>query len=240
MTWVAVAVAGGAIVGSAISANAASNAADTQANSANRATQAQLQMFDTSRADMAPYREAGYTALNQLGTGTAEGGQFTHQFGPADLQTNLAPNYQWQLGQGQGAVTNLMNQGGGLLSGNTIKGINDYTQNYASNAYQQAFQNYTANQTNIFNRLSNIAGLGQTANQAGVNLATGMSPGISSTITGAGQASAAGQVGVANAISGGLNNAAGWYMGGKYLQSQQPSWSTDYSIPMTSQDYPTG
>lgn len=220
MSWVAAAVVGGAaLAGGYLSANAAENAADTQANSANRATQAQLDMFNQNRADTAPYREAGYTALKDLTAGTADGGQFTHQFNANDLKTNLAPNYDFMLNQGLGAVQNAANLGGGLLSGNTLKGINDYAQNYASNGYQQAFQNYTANQTNIFNRLSSIAGLGQTANQTTAGLSGALAPGIASTITGAGQATAAGQVGVANAISGGLNNAASWYYGNNLMNN---------------------
>jgi hypothetical protein len=181
-------------------------------------------MFNTQNAQNAPWRQAGQNALSQLMPGDVQGQpgttlapQFTHQFDANDLNTNLAPNYQFMLGQGLGATQNMMNQGGGLLSGNTLKGVNDYAQNYASNAYQQAFQNYTANQTNIFNRLSNIAGLGQTANQTTAGLAGSMSPGISSTITGAGQAKAAGQVGVANALTGGINNAAGWYYGNSLI-----------------------
>ncbi len=224
MSFVTAAVIGGgaSILGGVISGNAANNAADTQASAANHATDMQWQMYNQNRNDLAPYRAAGTTALSQLTDLTAPGGTAMHQFNASDLNSNLAPNYQFQLGQGLGATQNLMNQGGGLLSGNTLKGVNDYAQNYAGNAYQQAFQNYTANQTNIFNRLSNIAGLGQTANQTGASLAGSMSQGISSTITGAGQATAAGQVGVANAISGGLNNAAGWYMGGQMLNRYAP------------------
>ena len=59
---------GGAILGSSlIGANSANNAAQTQANAAGQATQAQLDMFNTQNQQQAPYRQTGYNALNQIG-----------------------------------------------------------------------------------------------------------------------------------------------------------------------------
>jgi hypothetical protein len=176
-------------------------------------------MFNTVNAQQLPYRAAGYDALAQLRAGTGAGpaaggidvGQLTRPFSVADLKTNLAPNYQFQLDQGLGALKNQANLTGGLYSGNTLKGINDYAQNYAGNAYQQAFNNYTANQSNIFNRLASIAGLGQTATQSTGNAAITTGQNVGQAQVGAGAAQAAGQVGQANALSGGANNALGWY-----------------------------
>lgn len=212
----------GSILGLAqgvIGAGAATSAANTQANAANQAAQTNLGMFNTVNAQQLPYRQAGYNALAQLSAGTGAGpaaggidvGQLTRPFTAADLKTNLAPNYQFQLDQGVGAVKNAANLTGGLYSGNTLKGINDYAQNYAGNAYQQAFNNYTTNQSNIFNRLASIAGLGQTANQATGNAAIQTGQNVGNAQVGAGAAQAAGQVGTANALSGGANNALGWY-----------------------------
>lgn len=165
-------------------------------------------MFNTINAQQAPWRQAGATALGDI---SAMKPQFTHSFTADDLKTNLAPNYQFQLDQGLGAVKNASNLQTGMLSGNTLKGINDYAQNYAGGAYQQAFNNYNAQQTNIFNRLSNIAGLGQTANQTTSQAGTAAAGQISNSLMSAGAAQAAGQVGSANALTGGANNAMGWY-----------------------------
>lgn len=168
----------------------------------------------TTSFDQAGYDQAlqAYNASQQQQTGSNPlAGYFTHQFNAGDLNSNLAPNYQFQLDQGLGATRNASNLQTGLLSGNTLKGINDYAQNFAGNAYQQAFNNYTTNQSNIFNRLSNIAGLGQTANQQSSSLAGQIAPGVSSSIQGVGAAQAAGQVGQANALTGAANNALGWY-----------------------------
>ena len=155
-------------------------------------------------------------ALNAAQAGITPG-QFTHQFDAADLQTNLAPNYQFMLQQGLGALGNLNNAAGGGFSndgqatGNMSQGAIAYAENYASNAYQNAFNNYNTNQTNIYNRLSGVAGMGQQANQTIAGAANTASQGTAATIQGAGAAQAAGQVGSANALSQGISNAAGIY-----------------------------
>lgn len=188
------------------------SAANTQANAANRATDVQQHMFDQTREDQAPWRQAGGTSLTEimkqfgLGDGGNGQGYFNHQFGPEDLKAGLAPNYDFMLKQGQGATSNMANAMGGL-GGNSLKAINDYTQNYAQNAYQQAFNNYTSNQTNIFNRLASIAGLGQTAGSNSTTGGSNYAQGIAGSIQGAGNANAAGMVGGANAVNQGL----GWY-----------------------------
>jgi hypothetical protein len=150
------------------------------------------------------------------------GGYFTHQFDAGDLKSNLAPNYDWMLSQGQQANLNASNVTGGL-AGNALKGLQDYTQNYAMNAYQQAYQNYTANQTNIYNRLSNLAGLGQTANQATSSAGMNAALNAGNFSTSGAAASAAGRIGVANSINNGLDQ----YMAWKYA-NQKPSGDLTY------------
>jgi hypothetical protein len=44
-----------------------------------------------------------------------------------------------------------------------MKGLQDYTQGYAGNAYQNAFNNYNAQRTNIYNQNAGLAGIGQNA-----------------------------------------------------------------------------
>jgi hypothetical protein len=133
-----------------------------------------------------------------------------HAFNASDLNANLAPNYQFMLDQGLGSVRNAANATGGLVSGNALKGINDYAQNYAKNAYQDAFNNYNTNQTNIFNRLSSIAGLGQTATNNTGTFGANAANNASNYATSGAAAQAAGTIGSANALTGGINNAVGW------------------------------
>lgn len=198
-----------AIAGSSLlSADAAKTAAKQQADAATQAANTNMSMFNTLNAQGQPYRETGYTALKDIADLKPF---FTHQFNAADLNSTLAPNYQFMLDQGLGAVKNALSARTGYVSGNTLKGIADYTTNYAQNAYQQAYNNYTANQTNIFNRLSSIAGLGQTANAQAASAGPVISGNVGNAQIGAGTATGGGTVGAANALSGGLTNAASWY-----------------------------
>nr|MCJ9372844.1 DNA transfer protein p32 [Acinetobacter baumannii]MCJ9474479.1 DNA transfer protein p32 [Acinetobacter baumannii]MCJ9482068.1 DNA transfer protein p32 [Acinetobacter baumannii]MCJ9568232.1 DNA transfer protein p32 [Acinetobacter baumannii] len=98
---------------------------------------------------------------------------------------------------------------GGLLSGATQKALNDYAQNFASQEYQNAYNRYNADQTNQYNRLSNLVGLGQSA-AAGVGNA-GMQTGqaiANNTMAGA-NAQAAGTIAAGNKTANNFNNLLG-------------------------------
>lgn len=208
---VAAAIIGGAVVGGAASAYSSNKASNAQQDAAQSAQDTQLQMYNQTRADQAPYREAGTNALSQLSAGFDSGGQFTHQFDANDLKSNLAPNYDFQLQQGMGALNNQASVAGGLVGGNALKGISDYAQGSAANAYQQAFNNYNTNQTNIFNRLSNIAGLGQTSNGQTAQVGMNAAGNIGSAQLASGAAQASGYTSMGNAISGAGNSISSMY-----------------------------
>ena len=70
--------------------------------------------------------------------------------------------------------------------------------------------NYTGNQTNIFNRLSNIAGLGQTANQITTGAGTQNVANANNYLTSGAAANAAGVVGATNSANNGIGNYLGW------------------------------
>ena len=193
--WVAAATIGSSLIG----ADAASSAADAQSQAAANAQAQQLAMFNTQNNQLAPQRAVGYSGLNAINsmlpgtsqtydaqgnpTGTQTGsGYLTKQFDTykpftnADLNANLAPNYAFQLGQGQQALNAQNNATGGLVGGNSLKSMQDYSQNFAGNAYQNALNNYMSQQQttfnqnqaqrgNIYNTLAGIAGLGQAAQQ---------------------------------------------------------------------------
>lgn len=209
MSWIAAATAGASII-NGISANNASNA--QQASSAASIAEQQA-MFNDIKGRLAPYTSAGSQDLSTLQSLLNNGPNgLLHNFNAQDLNSYLAPNYQFQLGQGEGALQNQAAAAGGALSGNSLAGMQNYAQNYAGNAYQNAFQNYVTNQNNIYSRLGNLAQLGQAS---ATNSATGaslFSNGISNSITGAGNAAAAGDIGVGNAFSSGLSNVGNYYM----------------------------
>ena len=225
---------------SLIGANAAQNAANIQAAAAQGQQQLQGQIFNTQNQQLAPARATGYGALNNIGQlnsgqytqfdangnpiGTGVGsGYLTNQFNNTDLNANLAPNYAFQLGQGQQALANQQNATGGLVGGNTLKAMQDYTQNFAGNAYQNAFANYQGQRTNIYNTLASIAGLGQTAQGQSNTLATNYGTNTANLATGAAAAQAAGTVGAANAYGSGLQNIGNAYMLSSLLGPSQSS-----------------
>ena len=74
-------IAGGMIAGSYMQSQAAKKAASAQAGAADKATQAQLEMYYQGRADLAPWRESGGWAVNQLAglISAGPGGAYTPQ-----------------------------------------------------------------------------------------------------------------------------------------------------------------
>jgi len=165
-------------------------------------------VYNTNLGFQQPYQAAGTGAVNQL---AAQQPYLTHQFNAADLQAGLAPNYDFMLQQGQMANQRAANVGGGALSGNTLQGLQNYTQNYAGNAYQNAFNNYQTQRNNIYNSLAGIANIGQTANTgattAGQNYGTGtvgLNTGLAGVqaagLLGQAQAGASGATGLGNSV----------------------------------------
>ena len=143
----------------------------------------------------------------QVGEGMMGFGAFARPFTAQDLTANLAPNYQFMKEQGLGAVMQGANVGGG--GSNVQRGAIKFAEDYARNAYQDALNNYRLQQGDIFNRLTNLTGTGQTAQQNIGSTAGQFGSNISQLGIGAAQAQAAGQVGAANAMAGGLGNIGG-------------------------------
>lgn len=210
MSWGLVAVAGATVIGGAISANSAQNAADTESNAANNATTAEQNQYNQTRADTAPYRASGTAALSQLNQQLPD---LTRNFSAADFQTD--PGYAFNLQQGQQAIQRSAGAKGGLYSGDTMKALDSYTQGQAANQYQNAYSRFTNNQNNTFNRLQSVAQNGQAATLATDGMGQQTAASIGSNLTSAGNAQAAGQVATGNSI----NNAIGGITN-NWMQSQ--------------------
>lgn len=199
---------GASLVGGYLSGQAAKSAAETQANAQLAAAQQQREMFNVTNEQQAPYREAGYAALKDI---AGMKPYLQQQYGPEEFAATIDPSYAFRLQQGQLATRNAANQAGGLIGGNALKGMEDYTQGLASTEYNNAFNRFQTQRTNIYNTLASIAGLGQTS--LGQTTAAGTTTGanIGQNIANAGAAQAAGTVGAANALSGGLQGAGNAY-----------------------------
>jgi hypothetical protein len=195
--------AGAGLVGAGMQANAAKSAARTQAAAADRAMQQEREMYDIARGDLAPYRELGYTALGDIENRIPF---FTSQFGDEQLRQYLDPSMDFRRRLGEQTTARMLNVGGGAISGNTLRGLEEFGQNLASTEYGNAFNRFQNERTNIYNTLANIAGMGQQSVNTGVGAGQTFAAQQTGLLTGQAAAQAAGQVGAANAISGGIGN----------------------------------
>ena len=169
--WVAGAVVAGSAITGYMSNKAAEDAADKSAQASAAAVAEQRRQYDQSRADYAPYLAAGTGAVNRLGAGVRAGGEFGSTM-PFDFQydQNADPGTAFRMSEGVKALDRSAASRGGLLSGATLRGVQRYGQDLGSQEFQNAFNRYTTGfnantgeRNALFNRLSGVAGTGQTA-----------------------------------------------------------------------------
>ena len=201
-----------AILGAgALGAYGANRAAKTQAQAAQQGIDAQQRMYEQTRADQEPYRQAGMTALNQL-IPLATNYQ---KFGMDQFQQD--PGYQFRLNEGLKALDRQAAARGGLVSGNAMKAASRYGQDYASNEYTNAFNRSLAERNAQLNPLQSLAGVGQSATNYVGNAAQNMGQAQNQSIQGIGNAQASGYVGGANALTSALGSYLGYNQGQNYL-----------------------
>jgi hypothetical protein len=187
---------GGMIGGSANQAQAATQAAQTQLQGTQYAADIQKQMFDILNKQQEPYRQAGQVGLTQIQNMLP---YFTKQPTAADIQG--IPGYQFGLEQGLGSVSQAANVSS--PGSNVDLARQKFSTDYLT---QQLLPYYTNQQTNIYNRLASLAGLGQSATQATGTLGQAAGTNLAQLATGGANAIAGGQVGAANALAGGIGN----------------------------------
>jgi len=189
----------------------ASKAANAQTQAAEAAQAAQERMFEKQVELQEPFRQAGLTAQQQimqlLGIGGDKGaagyGSLAKPFGMGQFQQD--PGYAFRQSEGMKALERSAAARGNLLSGSTMKGIQRFGQDLASQEYQNAFNRYQVERAARLNPLQSLMGAGQSsanvltgaAGQAGQNQAQ--------NLMAAGQARASGYIGSANALSGALS-----------------------------------
>jgi hypothetical protein len=181
-------------------------------------------MYEQNRADQAPWREAGVNALGQL---TGQLDTLNKPFSMEDYQAD--PGYGFRLSEGMKLLERSAANRGNLLSGGALKGITRYGQDMASNEYANAYNRYNQDNTNIFNRLAAVSGIGQTAtNQVGAAGQSAANAMGAASMAG-GQARASGYVGQANALNAGIGGAINNYNQNQLLNRLAPQgggWQT--------------
>ena len=206
----------GSLLQGYLGSNAASQAAQIQADATKNAINQMTGVYNQASAQNAPYRGLGYQAANAISgllpgqgqqydamgnpTGTTTGsGYLTQQFTPEAFAAGIDPGYAFRLQQGQMANQRAAAVSGGALSGNVLKGLQDYTQGAASQEYQNAFNRFQTQRNNIYSNLANIAGIGQTSQGQQNQLAQNLAQTTAQMQVGNAAAQAAGQIGQANA-----------------------------------------
>jgi len=147
---------------------AATTAANIGAGAADRATALQQNQYDQTRADLAPYRAAGTNALARITTGMEPGGEFAKTFSIENFLANKDPSFEYMQDQSRKAIERSAAARGGLLSGGTLLALGRDASSRASQEYQNAFNRYQTNRSNLLNPLQSLAGVGQTSTNQGI------------------------------------------------------------------------
>jgi len=203
MSFIGTAVIGSAVIGGISTAYAANKAASAQTAAAQQASNTALGMYNTTRGDLSPYRQIGQTASDQL---TSRIGELTSPITMDQATLEKTPGYQFNLTQGQRAVTNSAAARGLGSSGAALKGAATFATGLADSTYQNQFNNAQTNQANAYNRLKALVDTGEnasaqtgTAGTAAANTAAGAQIGAGNA-----QAAADNKIGasIANSASG--------------------------------------
>jgi hypothetical protein len=152
----AIAGAGASIFGSSQASKSADKAAKQQKKAAKIAAAQQKAALERQIALQEPFREVGVNALAQY----PKAAEYT-PFGMPQFQAD--PGYNFRMAEGMKALERSAAARGLLQSGGTLKGIQQYGQNLASDEYQNAFQRYLTERQAKLSPLEYQIGLGQAA-----------------------------------------------------------------------------
>lgn len=164
----------------------------SQAGAASQAAQLQYQEFAKAQANLQPYMNMGYSAMNPLMGLMGLGGSGQPSADVMNKFLSNIPGFQFTNYWGQKAVQNSMASRGLANSGPALAGAAQF----ATGLAQQNYESY-------LNNLMNVVGMGQNAaaGQGGLMAQAGQT--IGNTIQNMGAAQAAGY----NSLGAGLNNA---------------------------------
>lgn len=176
------AILGSSVLGAGASIFGAKAGAKAQTDAAQRATDAQLSMFNTAKGLAQPFVNFGTDALSPLSKLITPGADQTSAL-------EQTPGYQFALSQGEKGVTNQATMTG--LSGNALREGGAFATGLAKNTW-----------SDVVNKLMTAAGIGSSAAGGVGNQATMVGGQIGANITGAGNAQAGADIATGNAIGG--------------------------------------
>ena len=186
--WVATAVVGSAVIGAGAQMYGANKAADAQGKAAQMGIDANMQMYNTTRNDLAPYREIGQRASTDLT------GRLDELTAPIELTQDWlenTPGYQFTRQQGLKVTQNAAAARGLGVSGAALKGAATFATGLADNTYKTQFDVARANKSDAYSRLKGLVDTGQSAAAATGAAGTSTAKTVGDLGVGAGNAEAA-------------------------------------------------
>lgn len=205
-------------IGSAkMGADASRDAARVQADAAREVSADTLERYYQTRNDLLPFLQSSQYAIPALQdmTGTGEGGNpllapYTRMFTAADLENT--PGYKFTLDQGLKGVQNSYASRGLGTSGAAQKGAARYATGLAQSTYNQQLENDLKQRQAAYNMLFPQTQLGVQAGGALASAGTEYSGQSNAAQMQGAKATAAGDVGQANAWKGLLSPLAQYGM----------------------------
>lgn len=209
------ALIGSAVVGAGASIYGANKAASAQTKAANQASQIQKDQYAQTRADLAPYRDVGATALSQYQGALGMRGKDAQS--AALSQYTESPFLGQLVDRSTRAVEASRAARGGLFSGGAGQEIGD-----------RASQLYLGDYNNYLSRIGGLVDTGASAatqtGQFGANAASGQA----NSAMAAGNAKAGGYANMASGVNNALNQGASLY--GAYKGGAFNSPGTNYFL----------
>lgn len=168
-------------------------------------------------------REAQKIYEQERGSGV---GGLTKPFTVADFWDDPVTKlgYQSGLDEGTKGLRNVASASGMRNSGQTLKALTQYATDYTGKSAGDAYNRFYADQDRIFNRLSGVAGTGQTATINTAALGAQNAKNVGDLLTAGANARGAASIAGANAWGNAINNIGNYYNSNqqldKYLASR--------------------
>jgi hypothetical protein len=186
-------------ISGALGSRSSRRAAQQQRQALEQAQQVQREQYQQALGFQQPYSGLGNRGSAELGTRLND---LTRSFTNDDFVKD--PGYDWRMAEGNRAVESSAAARGGVLSGAAAKALQKYGQGFASNEFDKAYGRFTGTQDRTYNKLMGLVGVGQNAANVSSGLATGFGNSMAGNFEQQGNVNAAGTMGSANAIAGGV------------------------------------
>ena len=196
--------------------------------------------YDAARAGIAAPNREDFRMTGGGSKNPMFGKYATAEYTPAMFAKGEDPGYQFRLSEGMKGLESSAAARGNLLSGGTLKGIQRYGQDMASQEFTNAFNRYQAERAGTLNPFQSLAGQGQTAANTIGNYGANYANQAGENFMGAGNARASGYIGAANAIGGGISNLSNQYYQNQLLKRAFPDKNAGWGYDPSYGNYGAG